>query len=129
MLELTDDILLISSSITRSHLVMVLVHHLLHQVVLAVLALRNIVTSEALTGVLNLVATVSLLLHDIVLINHHLVNTLIGRVHDNAVVVLVVEGLRVIHGPVVALLALPLHTTLHVLDLLGITLAQLGDML
>ena len=28
-----------------------------------------------------------------------------------------------------ALLALPLHTTLHVLDLLGVTLAQLGNML
>ena len=66
VLELTDDILLISSCIARSHLVLVLVHHLLHQVVLAVLAFCHIVSIEALTGVLDLMASISGL-HDVVL--------------------------------------------------------------
>ena len=42
MLELTDDILLVGCCIARAHLVLVLVHHLLHDMILTILAVIHI---------------------------------------------------------------------------------------
>ena len=71
VLELTDDILLICSSVTWTHLILILIHHLLHQMVLAVLTISHIFSIEVLTASGWMMNLVHFPLHYIILMDIH----------------------------------------------------------